>query len=52
MNYTATMRVHQLMERTGMTYDEAYEELAYQADCEHDRRRDNELTEQLERDEK
>ena len=29
-----------LMERTGMTYDEAAEELAYQADCEHDRRKD------------
>ena len=33
-------QVFRLMEKTGMTYEEAYEELSYQAECENDRRRD------------
>lgn len=48
MNFTTTMLVHRLMDRTGMTYEEAYEELAHQADCEYDRRKDEALEREYE----
>ena len=37
--------VFQLMERTGMSYEEAYDLLCDAADQENDRRRDDEVTE-------
>ena len=52
MNLTAAHLIHRLMKRTGMTYDEAYEELSYQADCEYDRRKDDELERELEQEQK
>lgn len=40
--------VQEEMERTGKSYEEVMEDRAAAADAEHDRRRDDELTEQLE----
>lgn len=40
-----------LMDNKGLTYDEAMDEIAFQADCEHDRRKDEDLERELDQEE-